>query len=74
MVLSVVHNIKQQNGYKQGWTFIHPIVRAYYPWINGIIASRMFTVKVPTQGIEGKRMEGPITTTSNNGISAKLVR
>ena len=66
-------NIKQINGHKLGWTYIHPIVRAYYPWFNGIMASRGYPIRVPNNGLVGKRMDEQQSTPIASGIVSKLL-
>ena len=66
-------NIKQKNGHKLGWTFIHPIVRTYYPWFNGIMASRIYPIRVGNNGLEGKKMDEQQKPQITSGIASKLL-
>ena len=61
------HNIKQINANRPGFTFIHPLVHAYHPWVTPFMASRMFPLRTVNSGISGKwNVKKNIT-----GLSAK---
>ena len=48
------HNIKQLNEDRPGFTFIHPLVNAYHPWVTPFIATRMFPLRTVNNGLSGK--------------------
>ena len=63
------HNIKHLNADKPGFTFIHPIVRAFHPWMSGFMASRMYGLGQPHNGIQSKWN----VTRNRAGITGKRI-
>ena len=41
---NLYYNIKQKNGHRLGWTFVHSIGRSYYPWFNDSMTSNEYNL------------------------------